>query len=170
MDGELPIMPTGKSKEGDLQMIMGTMESETRCIFEVIRESGSPLATWKMAGPFAGPREVVAVRKLTDFLWTYYTNPEDSTDPYIKERQKIKHTKVPDDARATPCKFVTSKAMGCSLFCYRMLLQTLPLSHRLHLLAADPLERRSNWSNDTSPNQLQCQPPFLRWRHPHNWL
>jgi hypothetical protein len=100
---KLRVMPTGKSKEVDHQMIVGTMESEMRRIFEVIRESGSPFATWKMTSPFAGPHEVmVAVRKLRDFLWTYCINPEYSTDPYIKERQKIKQTRIADAARATP--------------------------------------------------------------------
>jgi hypothetical protein len=84
-------------------------------------------------------------------------------DPYIKECQKIKHTRVADAARATPWN------LKVSLLPSEAILRTLPLSHRLHLLATDLLERRSNRSNNISPNQLQCQPPLLRWRHPRNW-
>jgi hypothetical protein len=102
MDGELRIFRTASGGEVvEREKIVEAMGSETRRIFEDIRDSCSPFATWEMKCPFAGPLEVMlAVPNLGDFSWTFCTEPNFSTDPkHIKERLKTADIK---DAPAPP--------------------------------------------------------------------
>jgi hypothetical protein len=112
IDGELRIFPTASNKVAERKMIMEAMESETRRIFEEIRDSRSPFATWEIKSPFTGPLEaMLAVPNLGIFSWTYCTHPSCSTDQkHINEFRKIKDIKVGDDALAPPWK------LGVSLF------------------------------------------------------
>jgi hypothetical protein len=49
-------------------MIIETMESETRRIFEEIRDSSSPFGTWEITSPFAGSYDVMcAIPSLGNF-------------------------------------------------------------------------------------------------------
>ena len=95
-----------------------TMESETRRIFEVIRDSHLPFATWEIKSPFASPREVMlAVPDLGDFSWTSCTHPDGSTDKkHIRKRRKTADIKE-RDALAPPWNLKVSlfpyKALGC---------------------------------------------------------
>ncbi|KIM75061.1 hypothetical protein PILCRDRAFT_13876 [Piloderma croceum F 1598] len=68
--------------EAEWVAIANTMESETRCIFEELREYLSPLGTWEMKSTCAGPLEVMV----------------------SKERKKVAHAVVGPDARDPPWK------------------------------------------------------------------
>jgi hypothetical protein len=103
MDGELGIIAAASDDEDtEHEMIVEIMESETRCIFDEIRDSRSPFATWEMKSPFAGPLEVMlTVPNLGNFSWTSCTYPEYPTDEkHINERKKIEDIKVGVDALA----------------------------------------------------------------------
>ncbi|KIM73494.1 hypothetical protein PILCRDRAFT_726182 [Piloderma croceum F 1598] len=96
MDGELRISPAATDDEvAHHLIIVETMESETRRIFEEIRDSSSPFATWKITSPFAGSYEVMrAIPSLGNFSWKLCTYLECSTDPKRgDERKKINHVK-----------------------------------------------------------------------------
>jgi hypothetical protein len=104
MDGELRILRSASDDEvPERGKIVETMESEMRRIFEVIRDSRLPFATWEMKSPFAGPREVMlAVPDLRVFSWTSCTHPDCSTDEkHIKEPRKTADIKE-RDALAPP--------------------------------------------------------------------
>jgi len=105
MDGELRIFRTASGGEVvEREKIVETMGSETRRIFEDIRDSRSPFATWEIKSPFAGSLEVMlAVPNLGDFSWTFCTEPNCSTDPkHIEEFLKTADIKEGDDALAPP--------------------------------------------------------------------
>jgi len=119
MDGELGIIAAASDDEdAEHKMIVETMESETRRVFDEIRDSRSPFATWEMKSPFAGPLEVMlAVPNLGNFSWTSCTYPECPTDEkHINERKKIEDIKVGVDALTPPWNLNVSlfppKAMG----------------------------------------------------------
>jgi len=62
MGGELRIIAAASDDEAVAhEMIVQTMESETRRIFDEIRDSRDPFATWEIKSPFAGPLEVMLV-------------------------------------------------------------------------------------------------------------
>ena len=102
MDGELRIFRTmGDDEVAEHNMIVGTMESKMRRIFEETRDSCLPFATWEIKSPFVGPLEVMlAVPNLGKFSWTFCTCSTDQE--HINEHQKIADTKVGDDALAPP--------------------------------------------------------------------
>ena len=105
MDGELRVFRTTSDDEvSEHKMIAETMESETRHIFEEIRDSQSPFATWEMKSPFAGPLEVMlAVPNLGTFSWTSCTHPNCSTDKkHINENLRTAAIEVGDDALTSP--------------------------------------------------------------------
>ena len=91
------------SEVAEHEMIVETMETETCLVFEEIRDSRSPFATWEIS-PFAGHLEVMlAVPDLGNFSWTSCTHLNCSTDQkHINECRKIKDIKVGDDALALP--------------------------------------------------------------------
>ena len=102
IDGELRVFQTASDDEvSEHEMIVETMESGTRCIFEEIRDSRSPFATWEI---FAGPLEVLlAIPNLGDFSWASCTHPNCSTgQKHINEHRKVADIKVGDDALAPP--------------------------------------------------------------------
>lgn len=105
MDGELGIIAAASDDEdAEHKMIVETMESETCHIFDEIRDSRSPFATWEMKSPFAGPPEVMlTVPNLGKFLWTPCAHPEClAHEKHINERKKIEGIKVGVDALTPP--------------------------------------------------------------------
>jgi hypothetical protein len=119
MDGELGIIAAASDNEDAAQeMILATMESETRRIFDEIRDSRDPFVTWEIKSPFAGPLEVMlAVPNLGIFSWTSCTYPECLTnEKHINEVKRNKNIKVGVDALAPPwnvnVSLFTAKAMG----------------------------------------------------------
>jgi hypothetical protein len=118
MDGELRIFRTVSDDEvAEREKIVETMGSETRRVFEDIRDSRSPFATWEMTSPFAGPLEVMlAIPSLGDFSWTSCTDPNCSTDPkYITERLKNADIKEGDDALAPPWNLEVSSPQSAGM-------------------------------------------------------
>jgi hypothetical protein len=74
MDGVLHFVSESgiEGFEPQLATIMEQMSSDTRHIFEELRRSATPLASWEIKSTSAGPEEVMrAVPKLGQFLWTF---------------------------------------------------------------------------------------------------
>jgi hypothetical protein len=175
MDGELGILAAASDDEDAAHemILVETMESETRRIFNEIRDSLDPFATWEIKSPFAGPLEVMlAVPNLGNFSWMSCTYPECLTDKkHINELKKTESIKMGVDALAPPWNVNVSlfppKTMGWCRLCYRTPCQTLMWSLYLQLSSRDLLDRRGNQSNNTF-HQLQRQPPLLQWRRHRN--
>ena len=105
MDGELQIArraveDVGRLKDdGHLEAIMNTMETETRRIFEEMRESRSSLGTWEIKSVAVGSTEVMkAVGTLSKFPWTTCSE----VLKHEKQREAVRETKVGVDARDPP--------------------------------------------------------------------
>ena len=110
MDGELQIArraveDDGRLKDdGHLEAIMNTIETETRRIFEEMRESCSSLGTWEIKSIAVGSTEVMkAVGTLSKFPWTTCSEVLCPTlSKHEKQREAVRETKVGVDARDPP--------------------------------------------------------------------
>jgi hypothetical protein len=106
MDGWLRFLKGGSNEniESLRASIVETMESETRRIFEELRESFSPMGTWEMKSISVGSREVMtAVPNLGKFSWMTCTDDRCLTIPKRQnEREKVEYTVVGPDAKAPP--------------------------------------------------------------------
>jgi hypothetical protein len=106
IDGELQIMEVVDEDEdkAHLEAIMDSMDGETRRIFEEIRESCSPLGTWKIKSIATGFDDVMrAVRNLCKFSWTHCPDVQCSTFSKHREQvENVRYTAVGHDAQNPP--------------------------------------------------------------------
>jgi hypothetical protein len=104
IDGELQIMEVADEDKARLGAIMDTMDSETRRIFEEMRESRSSLGTWEIKSIATGSDDVMrAVRNLGKFSWTHCPDVLSST--FSKQREQVeiaRPTAVGHDAQNPP--------------------------------------------------------------------
>jgi len=165
MDRELQIMPAGKSKKVDHQMIVGTIEAH--CIFEAIRDL--PFAKYLMKSTFSGPHEVmVTIFKLRAF-YGHTIAPIRSApwpkDTNCNEHQKIKHIIM---CRLLWGRSMKSEGKFVTPMLPIILLWTLLLSHCLHLLVTDLWNDTMTAKQHITQSTAVCQPPLLQWHHPCN--
>ena len=108
MDGLLRFIGEGVDKIKALRAaIVKSMGDENRRIFEKMRESMSPLATWEMRSICAGSREVMtAVPTLGKFPWTTCNAPDFFSNPkHQKEQEKVGRVVAGPDVQAPPWSF-----------------------------------------------------------------
>jgi hypothetical protein len=82
--------------------IVKGMESGKRCVFEKMRESNSPLATWEIKCPSADPVELMtAVPNLSKFSWTTCKVPNCLMESIHKTAtERVAQVLVGPDAKA----------------------------------------------------------------------
>jgi hypothetical protein len=107
MDGLLRFIGKGDNErlEAERVAIADTMESETRRIFEELRERLTPSGTWEMKSTSAGPLEVMtSVPQMGQFVWTHCDEACATTKRRRKENGKVARTVMGPDARDPPWK------------------------------------------------------------------
>ena len=103
MDAELRFIEEGQDwAKTQRALVLETMNNNTRLIFEDMRKSKTPLATWEFKNLKAGTVEVLtAVPNLGRFSWTYCNPPNCSS--HEKGRKLVELSpKVGPDAQAPP--------------------------------------------------------------------
>ncbi|KIM75565.1 hypothetical protein PILCRDRAFT_13485 [Piloderma croceum F 1598] len=107
VDGLLRFIGKGDDEklEAERVAVADTMGSETRLIFEKLREYLLPLGTRKMKSTCTGPLEVIIpVPNLGKFAWTSYIDEVCSTTLKDQDERKVSRTAVRPDARDPPWK------------------------------------------------------------------
>jgi hypothetical protein len=108
MDGLLRFIAESDEKiEGPRAHIVESMENAKRRIFEEMRKSKTPLASYEIKSLSAGSVEVmIAVPNLGKFYWTYCDARKCHTNPkHEKARSNVKQVVVGPDAQVTPWTF-----------------------------------------------------------------
>jgi len=93
-----------EGSEHQLATIMEQMDSDTRHIFEELRRSTTPLASWEIKSTSAGPEEVIrAVPDLGRFFWTFCNGEACSAvQKHAKGLEEGENTVMGRDAQHPP--------------------------------------------------------------------